>query len=73
MNIYEGYTRGKSIKTIYPSGDNSTMFTDCCGAAICDSELCCPGCGSKVIGHDDATDHERGRTRWYNATRLWKR
>jgi len=27
---------------------NSTLFTDCCGTAICDDESKCPKCGKEI-------------------------
>ena len=27
---------------------NSTLFTDCCGVAICDDQSRCPKCGEEV-------------------------
>lgn len=62
--MYINPDRIVGIKSIYPSGTNSTMFTECCGSAICDDEGCCPGCGRKVIGYDAETSHERGKIRW---------
>ena len=64
---------GRGIELISPSGTNSTMFTDCCGTAICDDQKVCPKCGENVIGHDAESDHERGSIRWRYATSLWKR
>jgi hypothetical protein len=32
------YDRGVGIEPIYPSGTNSTMFTECCQVAICDDQ-----------------------------------
>ncbi len=61
------------IKAIYPQGTNSTMFTGCCGTAICDDETRCPSCKRPVVGDNAETPHERGRIRWRNATRFWKR
>jgi hypothetical protein len=61
------------ICPLYPTGTNSTMFTQCCGTAICNDEPCCPSCGRKVIGWDAESDHERGKIRWRSATAAWKR
>lgn len=61
------------IVPLYPSGTNSTMFTQCCKAAICNDEKCCPRCKREVIGHDAESDNERGRIRWRNATSSWSR
>jgi hypothetical protein len=61
-----------NIIPLYPSGTNSTMFTECCETAITDSESNCPRCGRKVIGWD-ASRSERHRIRWQNATRNWRR
>lgn len=71
MYINEGFI--VQIEPIYPSGTNSTMFTECCGTAICGDEKCCPSCGREVVGHDADTDGERNKIRWKSATRLWKR
>lgn len=46
---------------------NSTMFTDCCGVAICNDEIKCPSCGRLVIGSDCKTDNERRIIRWRTA------
>lgn len=71
MNINEDYPA--DIIPIHPQGINSTMFTSCCGTAICADELNCPNCKRKVIGWDAETEHDRGRIRWQNATAHWKR
>ena len=71
MHYNEGYP--SDIDPLYPSGTNSTMFTGCCGTAICDDQPNCPSCGRPVVGHDAETVHDRGRIRWRNATRFWKR
>ena len=65
--------RESQISPISMMGTNSTMFTDCCNTAICNNESNCPKCGSKVIGHDAESNHERGLIRWENATRHWNR
>ncbi len=65
------YIRPSDVMPKYPSGTNSTMFTECCGCAICDSELNCPVCKNPVIGHDEPTDYKRGRKRWESATSAW--
>ena len=62
-----------NITPIFPSGTNSTMFTECCETAICDDERCCPSCGLEVIGADAQSEHERGKVRWFSATRFWNR
>jgi len=56
-----------------PQGINSTMFTTCCGTAICDSEGECPKCGKKVYGWDAESNHKRGKMRWASATAHWDR
>jgi len=61
------------ITPLMPQGTNSTMFTACCGVAICDDELTCPYCNRKVIGWDAESNHQRNIIRWKNATRHWKR
>lgn len=61
------------IIPLLPRGTNSTMFTACCRVAICDDKLDCPRCGQKVIGWDAASDHERGKIRWNQATSRWSR
>ncbi len=67
MYVNEDYPVG--ILPLYPSGTNSTMFTECCSVAICDDQSCCPVCKRKVIGHDASTSHERGLIRWRYAYR----
>jgi len=71
MYINPSYTAG--IKPLMPQGTNSTMFTECCGVAICDEQARCPRCKREIVGFDAKTDHERGRIRWRNATKNWKR
>lgn len=61
------------IVPLMPQGTNSTMFTQCCGRAICDYEKNCPACGREVVGANAKTDHERGLIHWKNATRYWRR
>lgn len=48
---------------------NSTMFTNCCGVAICDDERCCPVCGRLVIGYDAVSNGGRRMIRWRYAYR----
>jgi hypothetical protein len=71
LHYNDGYP--SDIIGISPQGTNSTMFTGCCSVAICDDERNCPHCGRPVIGHDAESNHQRGRIRWANATRGWKR
>ncbi len=63
----------KYVNSLEPYGTNSTMFTSCCGVAICDDQSCCPVCKEKVIGADAKTPHERNRIRWNYATSHWDR
>lgn len=69
------YDKGYPVEIISlsPSGTNSTMFTQCCGTAICNDQANCPTCNRPVVGFDAETDHERGLIRWKNATRCWKK
>jgi len=60
------------IKPVFPQGKNSTMFTNCCGAAICDDEVRCPLCDRRVVGYGESRP-ARSRVRWENATRHWNR
>lgn len=69
MYFNENYPSG--IVFLSPRGTNSTMFTQCCGTAICEDEKLCPSCGRKVIGHDAESNHERAMIRWRFATSLW--
>jgi len=71
MNVNDGYP--VEMKPIHPQGTNSTMFTECCGSAICDDETHCPSCKREAIGADKESAHERGLVRWKNATSHWKR
>ena len=71
MNVNEPYSSG--IIALSPHGTNSTMFTECCGTAICDYQPKCPKCKRNVIGWDAESDHARGRIRWRNATSHWDR
>lgn len=52
------------ILPLHPTGTNSTFFTECCHAAICDDQQNCPSCGRKVVGWDAESSRERGRIRW---------
>jgi len=45
----------------FSSRTNSTLFTNCCGVAICDDESKCPHCGREVPG--------TSRARWNMAMR----
>jgi len=63
----------KGVNPVYPQGTNSTMFTECCGTAICEDESRCPSCKELVIGHDAETNYDRGRVRWRAATAHWER
>ena len=44
--------------------NNSQVFTDCCGAVICEDQQRCPECRELVIGWDAETDAKRDRVRW---------
>ena len=61
------------IIPLMPQGTNSTMFTACCGCAICSDQRVCPVCGRKVVGADAETDHGREQIRWKNATAHWRK
>jgi hypothetical protein len=61
------------IIPLVPQGTNSTMFTACCGVAICDYEVGCPRCKRPVVGDNAANRDERRKIRWANATRFWPR
>jgi hypothetical protein len=63
----------ENIIPVKPFGTNSTMFTQCCGVAICNDQERCPSCEENVIGWDAESDHERGKIRWADATRHWDR
>lgn len=65
MYINPEYPAG--LHPLYPSGTNSTFFTQCCDTAICDDQPNCPSCGRKVIGWDAESSHGRGRVRWNHA------
>lgn len=54
------------------SPTNSTMFTECCDVAICDSEGSCPKCGREIIGHAEEADHKTHKTRWNYAYKRFK-
>jgi hypothetical protein len=72
MTYYnEGYP--SDITPITPQGTNSTMFTECCGVAICNNQTTCPGCNRIVVGYSAENSAERGKIRWKNATRNWDR
>jgi len=57
------------ILPLYPTGTNSTFFTECCKAAICDDQPCCPVCGREVIGSEIESKHVRHLYRWRSAYR----
>ncbi len=61
------------VNRLYPNGTNSTMFTSCCGVAICEDEGCCPKCGSLIIGHNAESREDRRKIRWDYATSHWGR
>jgi len=61
------------IHALTPQGTNSTMFTWCCGCAICDDEPYCPNCGRKIVGWDAESRGERHNIRWKHATAHWNR
>jgi len=71
MYVNPGVTAG--ISPLYPNGTNSTMFTECCEVAICDSECYCPKCKREIIGFNAPTNGDRIRIRWKDATKHWKR
>ena len=52
---------------LYPQGNNSTFFTECCRVAICDDEANCPSCKRKIIGWDANSSHERHKIRWQHS------
>lgn len=70
MYINEGCIVG--IMPIYPQGIDSNMLTECCQVVICDDEVLCPNCKRKIIGYD-VLQNERGKVRWKNATRNWRK
>ena len=60
----------EGVSGVHFSGpNNSTFFTDCCRAAIVDTQTRCPRCGVLVIGHDSDDPHARNRRRWSCACR----
>jgi len=44
--------------------NNSTMFTDCCGVAICRDQQRCPKCKELIIGWDAESFRDRHTIRW---------
>ncbi len=71
MDLAEKYP--SNIYPLNPSGTNSTMFTACCGFAICDNETGCPKCKGPVVGDGAGSAHKVRLIRWANATSHWKR
>lgn len=67
MHVNKDWEPG--ILPLYPSGTNSTMFTECCGVAICDDQPYCPVCKRKIIGWDAESRAETGMIRWKYAYR----
>ena len=65
--------RVANIIPLTKQGTNSTLFTECCGVAICDNQAHCPVCKGAVIGHDISDVGVRSHARWRNATRMWTR
>ena len=61
------------VLPLYPSGTNSTIFTECCNVAICDDQENCPVCKNPVVGFDAKTRGQRNKIRWHRATRHWPR
>ncbi len=57
------------ILPLYPTGTNSTFFTECCNCAITDSERCCPSCGNEVVGYSEEGVQQTNRNRWKIAYR----
>lgn len=43
---------------------NSTIFTNCCEAAILPNEAHCPRCEKEVFPGVDATERQRDLARW---------
>ena len=39
---------GAKMSVRFSSRTNSTLFTECCGTAICDDQWKCPGCGKEI-------------------------
>ena len=60
--INPGHPAG--ILPLYPSGTNSTFFTECCEVAISDDQRCCPNCDREVIGSEIENEHLRHLYRW---------
>jgi len=61
------YGRVVGVLPLYPSGTNSTIFTECCQVAICDDQPRCPRCHNRVVGWDAESKRERGKIRWDHA------
>lgn len=46
------------------SPTNSTIFTNCCNAAITDSQVQCPSCEKEVYPGRESTERQRSMNRW---------
>lgn len=55
----------------YCSHTNSTLFTTCCGIAICDDQSKCPGCGEEVP-HNPRERHDIAMRSLYGADAVRK-
>jgi hypothetical protein len=43
----------------YSGPNNSTLFSTCCDAAVCDDQACCPVCGEEIEPKDARSRHDK--------------
>lgn len=63
-------TRATGVRLSGPT--NSTIFTKCCGVAVCDDEPHCPSCRAKVLPVGRAARWEAAYGPWRTVDRLSK-
>lgn len=49
----------------YCSPTNSTLFSTCCGCAVCDDELVCPHCKQEIVPRSPRSRHEQALVAMY--------
>ena len=56
----------------YCCSTNSTLFTTCCGYAICDDQSKCPACGVDVTPRSSEERHSVAMIELYGADKVRK-
>ncbi len=49
----------------YYGRTNSTLFTTCCGCAICANEALCPSCKKEIMPREDEYRHKAAMARLF--------